>query len=117
MRNNGISLLLACLLCASCSKSNNLILGRVEALVGNHKVEVTDCYRVDAPRPQRLNDLPGGKRVYSYVPCRDADVLIRGEELIVNGNHYGMLKPGDLVSVDHGKVLVNQSAAPVVSDK
>lgn len=94
----------------SCSKSNNLVLGRVEAMVGEHKVEVTDCYRISAPRPERLPDLPDGKRVYSYVPCRDAVVMIRGEELVVNGQQYGALTPGDVVTVDHGKVLVNERA-------
>jgi len=98
----------------SCSKSNNLVLGRVEAMVGQHKVEVTDCYRISAPRPERLPDLPDGKRVYSYVPCRDAAVIIRGEELVVNGKQYGVLIPGDVVTVDHGTVLVNERAPAVV---
>ena len=108
-----ISLIILSMVQFSCSKSNNLLLGRVEAMVGNHKVEVTDCYRVDAPRPQRLSDLPDGKRVYSYVPCKDAEVMIRGDELIVNGKEYGMLKAGDVVTVDHGRVLVNEHV-PVV---
>jgi len=86
-------------------------------MVGDHKVEVTDCYRMNAPRPQRLGDLPDGKHVYSYVPCRDADVMIRGDELIVNSKLFGVLKPGDVVTVDHGRVLVNERAAMVVSDK
>ena len=102
---------------SACSRSNNLVLGRVEASVGNHRVEVTDCYRISAPQPQRLPDLPDGRRVYSYVPCRDADVVIRGEDLVVNGKQYGSLKPGDVVTVDHGTVLVNERAATVVSDK
>jgi hypothetical protein len=93
------------------------VLGRVEAMVGEHKVAVTDCYRIDAPRPQRLSDLPDGKHVYSYVPCRDAEVMIRGDELLVNGKQFGVLKPGDVVTVDHGRVLVNERAAMVVSDK
>jgi len=101
------------LLAGSCSKSNNLLLGRVETTVGEHKVEVTDCYRTAVPRPRQLQDLPDGKHVYQFTPCRDADVLIRGDELIVNSTSYGLLKQDDVVTVDHGRVLINNHAAVV----
>jgi hypothetical protein len=45
--------------------------------------------------------------VYHYAPCRDADILISDEQLTVNGTQYGLLKQGDSVTVDHGKVLIN----------
>ena len=101
------------LLFSACSRSNNLLLGRVEATVGGHRVEVTDCYRTTVPPPQQLADLTDGKHVYQFKPCRDADVLIRGDELIVNGRSYGTLKQVDSVTVDHGRVLVNEHE-PVV---
>ena len=44
-----MSMVVFTLLSLSCSRSNNLVLGRVEAMVGEHKVEVTDCYRVNPP--------------------------------------------------------------------
>ena len=91
----------ACLLSA-CSRSNNLALGRVEATVGTHQVVVTDCYRTSVPPPQKVQDA-----VYRFTPCRDADVLIRSEELIVNGQSYGRLRPDDSVLVDHSVVWVN----------
>jgi hypothetical protein len=99
------------MLCLACSRSNNLFLGRVEATVGGHLVEVTDCYRTSVPPPQQLQDLTDGKHVYHFTPCRDADVLIRGDELSVNGTSYGALKLGDVVTVDHGRVLVNEHEA------
>ena len=40
--------------------------------------------------------------------------MIRGEELIVNGRQYGLLKTGDVVTVDHGIVLVNGHTSTVV---
>ena len=46
-----VSLCSLCLL-AACSRSNNLLLGRVEAKVGTHDVVVTDCYRTSVPPPQ-----------------------------------------------------------------
>src|SRR5579871_3621054 len=99
------ALLLLC--CAAwilpgCSRSNNLLLGRVQATVGSHNVVVTDCYRTSVPPPVRVQDA-----VYRFTPCRDADVLIRNDDLEVNGRTYGHLKPADTVLVDHGVVSVN----------
>ena len=100
------SILLCCLatvcLSTGCSKSNNLFLGRVEATVGTHTVVVTDCYRTSVPPPVKEQGA-----VYRFTPCRDADVVIRNDDLTVNGQAYGHLKPTDSVLVDHGVVSVN----------
>ena len=90
-------------LTAACSRSNNLLLGRVEATLGTHTVVVTDCYRTSVPQPEQFAN---GDR--HYMPCRDAEVWIRGEELTVNGTGYGHLDPGDGVLVDHGKVSIEK---------
>ena len=103
-------LLAAAILLAGCSQSNNLLLGRVEANVGSHTVVVTDCYRTKAPQPERLPD-ESGQAVYRYMPCRDADIWIRGSELTVNGKAYGHLNPADSVLVDHGVVSVGNGKA------
>ena len=86
-------------------RSNNLLLGRVEATVGDHTVVVTDCYRTRVPPPERSADADGP--VYRFKPCRDAEVTIRDGQLTVNGQRYGSLNPGDSVTVDHGRVLIN----------
>jgi hypothetical protein len=100
--------LAAAALFAACGRSNNVLLGRVEAQVGGHTVVVTDCYRTGVPAPQKIEATADGEReAYRFTPCRDADILIRGEELSVNGKRYGRLRPGDSVTVDHGKVLIN----------
>lgn len=111
----GLTICWLILACSACSRSNNLLLGRVEATVGGHTVVVTDCYRTSVTPPEKL----GGpdKQSYHFKPCKDADVLIRNEELIVNGNSYGLLKQADAVTVDHGKVLVNEIAVPAVAHK
>src|SRR5207247_286311 len=94
MKSNA-PILFACLCAATmqpaCSKSNNLLLGRVEAAVGGHAVVVTDCYKLSVPPPRKLQDAADGRAAYRFTPCRDADVVIRGEELIVNGKSYGRL--------------------------
>jgi len=93
----------AVLLFAGCSRRNNLLMGRVESPVGTHAVVVTDCYRTSPPGPQLVE-----QGVYHYMPCRDADVWIRDEELTVNGKNYGQLNPGDEVVVDHGVVSIGR---------
>ena len=108
MRNATQSLrfafLAAALWSSACSRSNNLVLGRVEATVGSHRVVVTDCYRTSVPPPEKVEDA-----VYRFTPCRDADVVIRGDELVVNGQSYGRIKPGDSILVDHSVVSVNKT--------
>jgi hypothetical protein len=95
------------MLFSSCSPSNNLLLGRVETTAGGHTIVVTDCYRtsVDPPRTENL----AGVTTYSFAPCRDAQVLIRGDQLIVNGQTYGRIGPTDSVLVDHGVVSTHSS--------
>jgi hypothetical protein len=100
--------LCAALLLFTCRRSNNLLLGRVEATVGSHTVVVTDCYRIRVPPPQKLDDSSDGQTAYRFTPCRDADILMRNDELIVNGRSYGHINPADTVIVDHGKVSTTQ---------
>jgi hypothetical protein len=91
----------------ACSRSNNLFLGCGEAAVGGHVVVVTDCYRASVPPPRRV-DGPG-EPAYRFTPCRDADVEIRREELVVNGVSYGPLNRLDSVLVDHGVVKIGRA--------
>jgi hypothetical protein len=96
---------------AACSRSNNLVLGRVEAQVGGHTVVVTDCYRTSVPAPETV---PGtnGQTDLHFMPCRDADIWIRGDQLSVNGRSYGRIGPSDGVLVDHGVVSIQAASRP-----
>jgi len=100
------ALIVAALMAAACSKENNLLLGRVESALGTHTVIVTDCYRTSAPAPDQV-----GAADYHYMPCKDADVWIKTDELTVNGKGYGKLNPGDGVLVDHGVVSIDRKQA------
>ena len=100
------------LVVVTCSKKNNLLMGRVEASVGGHTVVVTDCYRTRSPEPQHLSD-EAGQAVWRYMPCRDADIWLRGEQLTVNGKEYGRLSPADGVLVDHGVVSIERHGAAI----
>ena len=85
-----------------CSRSNNLLFGRVEAVVAGHTVVVTDCYRTKVPPP--VSEATGA----TFTPCRDAVVTIRKDELTVNGTAYGHLSADARVIVDHGRVSVEK---------
>jgi hypothetical protein len=93
---------------AACSESNNLLFGRVQAKVGEHTVIVTDCYRTHVPPPERLTSAANAP-AYRFMPCRDAEVIISADHLMVNGKSYGTLKPTDVIVVDHGKVSIRPS--------
>lgn len=92
-----------CILLVSCNQSNNLLLGRVETRVGEHRVVVTDCYRTSVPPSQIL-----GAEDFRFMPCRDADIRIQDGLLTVNGERYGHLNRTDSVLVDHGVVSINR---------
>jgi hypothetical protein len=85
-----------------CSRSNNLLLGRVEAVVAGHPVVVTDCYRTSVPQP--IAEAHGA----TFTPCRDAVVAIRDQQLTVNGTSYGPLTRDAKVVVDHGHVSIEK---------
>jgi hypothetical protein len=90
------------LLIVGCSRSNNLLFGRVEAVVAGHTVVVTDCYRTSVPPP--VQSVDGA----TFTPCRDAVVVIRNEQLTVNGTPYGLLARDARVVVDHGRVSIEK---------
>ena len=100
-----LSILLSSLVMTCCSRSNNLLLGRIETRVGSHQVVVTDCYRTRAPRPTL------SRNRYIYEPCRDARIVIDGDRLSVNGQDYGQLDPNESVLVDHGVVSTQRKPA------
>ena len=90
--------------------THNELLGIEEVTVNGHTIVVEDCYRIGKQTAETIEDAPG-RSIHRFAPCRDADVLIKYEELIVNGKSYGMLNRGDRVTVDHGKVLINSKEA------
>src|SRR5262245_51664587 len=85
----------------------DLLEGHVEREVAGHHVLVTDCYRTDRPKPERLAD-ENGVAVWKYAPCRDAVIMLRGADLQVNGRAYGALGADDEILVDHGKVSIKR---------
>ena len=96
--------------CSACSRSNNLLLGEVQAKVGSHDVRVTDCYRTSVAPPGETKG-QDGKLSYRFTPCRDADILIQDEQVLVNGVSYGHVEANDAILVDHGKVSIDRGQA------
>jgi hypothetical protein len=95
-----LAVILLCLL-AGCGRGNHLLFGEVEAQAGPFQISVTDCYRIAFDPP-----LAEAGPTYRFAPCKDAQVLIRRNELLVNGRSYGQIRPGARVVVDHGAVRV-----------
>jgi len=110
----GAACFLAILLSPACSRSNNLLLGTVQAAAGSHQIVVTDCYRFIVDPPREIT-APPGESGYRYTPCRDADVLIRpdgligSDEVLVNGRSYGHISANDSILVDHGAVSIGRA--------
>ena len=103
MRLNRLAItLLSAAALAGCSRANNILEGRVEAVVAGHPVVVTDCYRTSAPQPRQDG------AAMRFTPCKDADVVIRAGQLTVNGKDYGTLAANARVVVDHGKVSIEK---------
>ena len=100
-------LALSVLMAPGCAGMIDLLQGHVQGDVAGHHVLVTDCYRTDPPKPERMAD-ENGVAVWKYAPCRDAVIMLRGPELEVNGRAYGALGAGDEILVNHGKVSVNR---------
>jgi hypothetical protein len=70
--------------------------------LGSHKVTITPrCVTKEIN-----NRFPDKQEIYNLT-CGDTNVVIRNEELIVNGKSYKVLKAGDSVEVHSGQVLVN----------
>jgi hypothetical protein len=70
--------------------------------LGSHKVTVI-------PRciTKKINNtFPDKQEIYDLT-CGNTNVVIKNEELIVNSKSYGMLRAGDTVEVNSGRVLVN----------
>jgi hypothetical protein len=111
-----MTVLSAAVVVTGCSKSNSVLLGRVEANLGTHPIIVTDCYRTSVPSTQMTKDPVDGTVVYRWAPCVDADVVIHHDLLMVNGKAYKRLSPGDTIIVDHVQVLVNTHVARGVGE-
>ena len=82
--------------------------GRVAAEIDGHTVIVTDCYRLRDCPVLKLEETEAGEEVYRFAPCRDTEVIIEGDRLLVNGVLYGILNPGSTVLVHENEVVVNR---------
>ena len=109
------TLLFASLALQGCNATmHNALQGRQTAFINGHEIVVTDCYRMSKQLPETIKDAPDGS-VHRFNPCKDADISLDHENLTVNGKFYGRLSPGDRVTLDHHKVLINAAEAVVIA--
>ena len=88
-------------LMASCSVRVNTTNPKSETDMGSHHVVVQPGNGFTSSS----STVSGDDAEYEFT-SGDVTVVIRNEELIVNGKSYGMLNPGEDVLIDHGKVIV-----------
>jgi hypothetical protein len=72
-----------------------------ETKMGSHQVEV----KPGSTMTSSSSSTGGEENTYQY-SCGDVSVTIQNENLIVNNMKYGLLKAGEPVLIDNGKVFV-----------
>lgn len=78
-----------------------------ETDLGAHHVSVRPNCQDASTHSEAHTDENGKKEILSYeYKCGDTTVLIRGNELTVNGKSYGSLKEGDSITVNNGAVAI-----------
>jgi len=70
--------------------------------LGTHKVSV----RPRCVTTRINNRFPAGGAIYN-LNCGDTAVMIRNEELVINGKSYGRLSEGDAVHIEGGSVFID----------
>jgi hypothetical protein len=85
-----------------------------EALRGKHENQV-DGHHIVIMKPcglftentTRIENVPGRTK-YEYI-CGETNVsmVLKDNELSVNGQSYGMISEDDSITFDHGKVLIS----------
>ena len=94
-------------LLSGCRPVVGALFGLVSTRINQHRVVVTDCHRLDAPGPEQVGSAEDGSPAYRFAPCGEAEILIVGDQLSVNGIAYGQIAPRATVVVSRGVVLVS----------
>jgi hypothetical protein len=99
----GLALLL---LSQGCSYQEALR-GKHENQVGSHQVVVMKPCGLFTENSTIIENIPGRTK-YEYI-CGETNVsmVLKDNELSVNGQSYGTINEGDSITFDHGKVLVS----------
>ena len=111
--------LCAVLLCGGCAGSG------LVTQTGGHRIKVTSATKArhglitneslheqDGAATYRYHGVLGTKTAE-----RATEVTIKDEDLIVNGKSYGKLKPGDSITVDGGRVLINEQEVQEIASR
>lgn len=80
-----------------------------ETDLGTHHLSVRPNCQAASTHSESHTDEKGKTEILSYeYKCGDTTVLIRGDELTVNGKSYGSLKEGDSITVNNGAVAITR---------
>jgi hypothetical protein len=81
-----------------------------ETDLGTHHITVRPYCRSASTHTETRTE-KGGEQVLlsSEYKCGDTTILLRGEDLTVDGKSYGTLKLGDTIAVNSGRVAITSS--------
>ncbi|HEY0006530.1 MAG TPA: hypothetical protein VGB17_17235 [Pyrinomonadaceae bacterium] len=101
-------LLLATVLVQGCQhNARELLLNQSATRLGSHKLLIRPSSNLhESTHAATEIDKADGKPVYRFT-AGQTTLVIKNEVLSVNGKSYGTLNAGDSVTVDYGRVLVN----------
>ncbi len=110
------SLLCAMLFFQGCNASmKNRVLGRAWTYVGGHEVVIAPCYWPYTKPDENARDAsPETTRKFT---CGNTEVVIKNEELFVNGKAHGTLHKGDAIAVENGRLRINLKEVEEVASK
>lgn len=112
-----VALISLCVLLASAGCGSFRLLNRDNSVLGSHPVTITPCgWKLEDKFAGVVKNEQTGKTYYKYT-CGETALIIKDEELVVNGKSYGkLLRDTDSVKVDGSRVLVNGKEVQAVSD-
>jgi hypothetical protein len=96
----------AMLVFQGCNASmKNRVLGRSWTYMGGHEVVIAPCYWPSRKSAGNITDATPNA-TYQFT-CGQTEVVIKNEELFVNGKSYGVLHKGERVGVERGLIRIN----------
>ena len=112
-----VALPFLCVALATQGCSGFRLLNRDNTVLGAHAVTITPCgWKLENKYGGPVKDERTGKTYHKH-SCGETVVIIKDEELVVNGKSYGKLaNADDSVKVDGGRVLVNGMVVQAAAD-
>jgi hypothetical protein len=101
-----VALALGALLLGGCNKGRRVLLNQTATTLGSHRMSIQPVGRWHSSIFGGQQQDADGKQMWVF-SAGETKIVVKEEQLSVNGKSYGKLKEGDHVDVAFGKVFVN----------